>query len=125
MLKPQNAWVLKGDYSPGQMLSIIGKFDFAVGMRLHFLIFAAIKRVPFVALPYSSKVAGFLEDLDIVMPPIQLVNAGRLIAHIDYFWDVQYEFISKLNKLIPIAQQKALETNKLLVKLIDKIKKDK
>jgi polysaccharide pyruvyl transferase WcaK-like protein len=125
MLKPQNAWVLKGDYSPGQMLSIIGKFDFAVGMRLHFLIFAAIQRIPFVALPYSSKVAGFLEDLDIVMPPIQLVNAGRLIAHIDYFWDVQYEFISKLNKLIPIAQQKALETNKLLVKLIDKIKKDK
>jgi polysaccharide pyruvyl transferase CsaB len=123
MLKPQNAWVLKGDYSPGQMLSIIGKFDFAVGMRLHFLIFAAIQRIPFVALPYSSKVAGFLEDLDIVMPPIQLVNAGRLIAHIDYFWDVQYELISKLNELIPIAQQKALETNTLLVKLIDKTKK--
>ena len=122
MLKPQNAWVLKGDYSPGQLLSIIGKFDFAVGMRLHFLIFAALQRVPFVALPYSSKVAGFLEDMDIVMPPIQLVNAGRLIAHIDYFWDVKYEMISKLNKLIPLAQQKAMETHTILVKLIDKIK---
>ncbi|MGB3223074.1 MAG: polysaccharide pyruvyl transferase family protein [Desulforhopalus sp.] len=125
MLKPQNAWVLKGDYSPGQMLSIIGNFDFAIGMRLHFLIFAAIQRVPFVALPYSSKVAGFLEDLDIIMPPIQLVNAGRLIAHIDHFWDVKYELISKLDELLPIAQQKALETNTLLLKLIDKTKKDR
>ncbi len=125
MLKPQNAWVLKGDYSPGQMLSIIGNFDFAIGMRLHFLIFAAIQKVPFVALPYSSKVAGFLEDLDIVMPPIQLVNAGRLIAHIDHFWDVKYELISKLNELLPIAKQKALETHTLLLKLIDKTKKGK
>ena len=44
MLRAQRATVLKGEYTPGQMLSWMGKFDFALGMRLHFLIFAAIAR---------------------------------------------------------------------------------
>ena len=47
MAHAQRATVLKGEYTSGQMLTIIGHFAFAVGMRLHFLIFAAIQRVPF------------------------------------------------------------------------------
>src|SRR5262249_45023667 len=70
MAYAHRATVLKGEYTPGQLLSLIGHFDFALGMRLHFLIFAALNRVPFVALPYSSKVLGFLEDLEIGMPPL-------------------------------------------------------
>ena len=40
----QRATVLKGEYTSGQMLAIVGHFAFAVGMRLHFLIFAALQR---------------------------------------------------------------------------------
>ena len=71
MLRAQRATVLKGEYTPGQLLSWIGKFDFALGMRLHFLIFSAIAGTPFVALPYAGKVSGFLEALDLVAPPHQ------------------------------------------------------
>jgi polysaccharide pyruvyl transferase WcaK-like protein len=80
MAHAHQAAVLKGEYTSGQLLSLMSHFDIAVGMRLHFLIFAALSRVPFVALPYSSKVAGFLEDLEIAMPPLKHVNAGQLIA---------------------------------------------
>ena len=44
---PQGRLHLRADALAG------GHFDFAVGMRLHFLIFAAL-RVPFVALPYAK-----------------------------------------------------------------------
>jgi polysaccharide pyruvyl transferase CsaB len=54
MAHAHQATVLKGEYTSGQLLSLMSHFDFAVGMRLHFLIFAALNRVPFVALPYSS-----------------------------------------------------------------------
>ncbi|MDX6708844.1 MAG: hypothetical protein QOI48_4690 [Solirubrobacteraceae bacterium] len=38
---PDRAWVLKGTYGPREMLGLIGELDLAVGMRPHFLIFAA------------------------------------------------------------------------------------
>ncbi len=57
MLRAQRATVLKGEYTSGQLLSLMAHFDFAVGMRLHFLIFAALAGTPFVALPYAGKVA--------------------------------------------------------------------
>jgi polysaccharide pyruvyl transferase WcaK-like protein len=63
MLRAQRGTVLKGEYTSGQMLSLMSRFSFAVGMRLHFLIFAALQGVPFVALPYAGKVSGLLEDL--------------------------------------------------------------
>jgi polysaccharide pyruvyl transferase WcaK-like protein len=118
MAHAQRATVLKGEYTPGQMLTLIGHFAFAVGMRLHFLIFAALQRVPFVALPYASKVTGFLDTLEMPMPPLQQVNAGRLIAHIDRSWDIHAELQTRIDRAIPALQERARETNKIAVQLL-------
>lgn len=118
MLRPQKASILKGDYTSGQVLNIIGKLDFALGMRLHFLIFSALQEVPFVALPYASKIVGFLEELGIQTPPLQLVNAGRLIAHIDYYWDKQKELKSLIREKLPALKEKSMLTNKMLINLL-------
>jgi hypothetical protein len=50
-------------------------------MRLHFLIFSALAGVPFVGLPYATKVSGFLEELRLQAPALEHVSAGQLIAH--------------------------------------------
>jgi polysaccharide pyruvyl transferase WcaK-like protein len=63
--------VLRREYSPQEILGLLGHFEFAVGMRLHFLIFAALRGVPFTALPYASKVTGFLQDLNEETPPLE------------------------------------------------------
>jgi polysaccharide pyruvyl transferase CsaB len=118
MLRAQRATVLKGEYTPGQMLSLVGHFSFAVGMRLHFLIFAALKGVPFVSLPYASKVAGFLQDLQMEMPPLHQVGAGRLIAHIDQSWDRRRSLRSRIVRAVPALQKRALESNNILVRLL-------
>jgi polysaccharide pyruvyl transferase CsaB len=118
MAHAQRATVLKGEYSSGQMLTIMGQFAFAVGMRLHFLIFAALQRVPFVALPYASKVTGFLDALEMPMPPLQQVNAGRLIAHIDRSWDLHADLQARIDRALPPLQERARETNKIAVRLL-------
>lgn len=120
MLFPQRAHVLKGEYSAGQMLSLVKHCDFAVGMRLHFLIFAALQKVPFVALPYSGKVGGLLDSLQLEMPPMDLVNAGRLIAHIDRSWDRRNTLGEKINAAVPSMKKEALKTNRFAVKLLTK-----
>lgn len=118
MLRPQCAWVLKGEYTPGQLLSYMGRFDFVIGMRLHFLIFAALQGVPFVALPYASKVSGLLEELKTPMPPINQVNAGLLNAYIDQAWDERTQMKTKIQQLLPELKKRAQENNQLAVELL-------
>ena len=118
MLRAQRATVLKGEYTSGQILSWMGKFDFALGMRLHFLIFAAIQGTPFVALPYAGKVSGFLEALGVPTPPLNLVNAGRLIAYLDDSWDRRRSFTTRIAESLPALQERARETHKLLLETL-------
>jgi polysaccharide pyruvyl transferase CsaB len=118
MLRAQRATVLKGEYSSGQILSLMGRFNFAVGMRLHFLIFAAMRNTPFIALPYAGKVSGFLEDLKLPTPPINLVNPGRLIAHLDESWDRRRSIKAILAKSVPALQERSKETIKIALGLV-------
>jgi polysaccharide pyruvyl transferase CsaB len=122
MLRAQRATVLKGEYSSQQLLSLMSRFSFVVGMRLHFLIFAALRGVPFVALPYSGKVAGFLEDLQMPAPPLKLVNPGRLIAHIDLCWDRRRSLRARLAKTVPPLQTRAQQNHSLAMELINRRK---
>ena len=117
----QRATVLKGEYTAPQMLSLIAHFQFCVGMRLHFLIFAALQSVPFVALPYAPKVQGFLEDLEIPVPPLKDVTTGGLIAHIDRAWDMQGEIRRRIGERLPVIQERARETNRIVVRVLSQI----
>ena len=118
MLRAQRATVLKGEYTSGQILSLMGKFDFALGMRLHFLIFAAIQGTPFIALPYAGKVSGFLDALGLPAPPLQLVNAGRLIAYLDDSWDRRRSMPARIAEKLPALQERARDTHRLLLETL-------
>ena len=123
MLRAQRARVLNGEYSSGQILAMMGRFSFVVGMRLHFLIFAALRGVPFVALPYAGKVSGFLEDLRLPTPPLHLVNPGRLCAHLDESWDNRRALRSTLLKSVPELQERSRQTIKIAVELLEQRKR--
>jgi len=123
MLRAQRARVLNGEYTSGQILGLMSRFSFVVGMRLHFLIFAALRGVPFVALPYAGKVAGFLEDLQLPAPPLNLVSPGRLCAHLDQSWDDRRDLKRQLAKAVPALQERSRETVKIAVELLQREQK--
>jgi polysaccharide pyruvyl transferase CsaB len=120
MQNPEKAEILRRRYSPRQILDLMGRFDFAIGMRLHFLIFAAIRGTPFAALPYASKVTGLLEGLEMETPPLGSIGIGQLIATIDRSWDTREEIRAKINRRLPALQGRAKETNHLLLDLVGK-----
>jgi polysaccharide pyruvyl transferase CsaB len=119
MQNSERAEILRRRYSPGQILDLMGRFHFAVGMRLHFLIFAALRGTPFAALPYASKVSGLLEDLDIETPPLGSIGIGQLIARIDRSWDTRAEIRRKIHERLPALKIRAQLTNRLLLALLD------
>jgi len=96
----------------------MGRFEFAVGMRLHFLIFAALRGTPFAALPYASKVIGLLEDLEMDTLPLGSIGIGQLVARIDRAWDARADIRDKINQRLPVLKARARRTNDLLLALL-------
>jgi polysaccharide pyruvyl transferase CsaB len=120
MGRPDRAWVIKGDYTPREMLGMMSEIDLAIGMRLHFVIFAALAGVPVLALPYASKVTGFLERLGVPTPKmIQREHAGALLAAIDRAWDLRDEHRALVAASIPGMRRESLLTAPLIGRLLD------
>jgi polysaccharide pyruvyl transferase WcaK-like protein len=119
MQNAEHAELLRRHYSPRQILDLMGRLEFAVGMRLHFLIFAALRGTPFAALPYASKVTGLLEDLKMPTPPLGSIGIGQLIARIDRSWDTRDEIRAKIRQRVPTLRARAEQTNKFLLDLLD------
>ena len=84
----------------------------------YFLMFAAIQGTPFVALPYAGKVSGFLEALGLPAPPLNLVNAGRLIAYLDESWDRRRSMRTQIAQALPALQERAKETHRILLEVL-------
>ncbi|MBI4372912.1 MAG: polysaccharide pyruvyl transferase family protein [Candidatus Omnitrophica bacterium] len=122
MANAQRASVLKGEYTSGQLLGLFGYLSFVVGMRLHVLIFSGVQKIPFVSLPYASKVFGFLSDLEMSMPPITQLNVGKLCAFLDRSWDRKESIKKKLEEKIPLLQERAKKTNQILCDLLHSLK---
>lgn len=113
------AAVLKGEYTAGELLALFSRFEFAIGMRLHFLIFAARQNVPFLSLPYASKVEGFIEEMELPAPPVLAgLNAGTLLAHIDRSWDYRQSLRERIAANLPKLQARALENETALRALL-------
>jgi polysaccharide pyruvyl transferase CsaB len=121
MANAQRASVLKGEYSSAAVLGLMKHMSFAVGMRLHFLIFAGIQKIPFVPLPYATKVAGLLSDLEMPMAPITALNVGKLCAFLDRSWDMRERIRKKLEVKVPPLQERARKTNQILCELLQSL----
>lgn len=119
MNNAERAEVLRRKYSPRQILDLMGRFEFVVGMRLHFLIFAAIRGTPFAALPYASKVSGLLEDLEMPAPPLESIGIGQLIARVDRSWDTRADIRKKVRERVPTLRDRARQTNSFLLQLLE------
>jgi polysaccharide pyruvyl transferase CsaB len=63
-------------YDPVQIVQEIATADLAVGMRLHFLILAALQNVPFIGIAYDPKVQGICKHWH--MPFVRMSELEKL-----------------------------------------------
>lgn len=88
MVAAERGRILHNAYSPRQVLGLMKHFDLAVGMRLHFLIFAAMMGTPFLPLPYAGKVFDLAQRLGVpALRGVEREVEGPLLAEVDRLWD--------------------------------------
>jgi polysaccharide pyruvyl transferase CsaB len=122
MSGPESGRVLNGKYTPGQIAGLMRHLDFAVGMRLHFVILAACAGVPVLPLPYAGKVFDFAQTVGApALTGVARREAGPLLAELDRLWDERLENAHQLRERVRVLRLRALETCKRCRTLIEKI----
>lgn len=104
MRQPERFTLLSGGVDPQTMLVTVGLLDLLVGMRLHSIIFAARSGVPFVAVGYDPKVAGFCRLLGIaeqVLPADEMLQSDALMALIERTWQHREEISRTIKDNLP------------------------
>jgi polysaccharide pyruvyl transferase CsaB len=119
MSAPDQGRIMNGTYSPGQVLGFMRHLDLAVGMRLHFLIFAALSGLPVLPLPYSGKVFDFARRVGApALVGVAREQAGLLLAEVDRLWDEypqrREEMESRVRELCGLAQATCTRCGALL-----------
>jgi len=119
MTAPDKGRILHGTYSPGQVLGFMRHLDLAVGMRLHFVIFAALTGVPVLPLPYSGKVFDFARRLGApALVGVAREQAGLLLAEVDRLWDEhpqrREDLRFRIRELSAVARETCVRCGSLL-----------
>ncbi|MEV6589008.1 polysaccharide pyruvyl transferase family protein [Streptomyces acidicola] len=119
MTAPDKGRILHGTYSPGQLLGFMRHLDLAVGMRLHFVIFAALSGLPVLPLPYSGKVFDFARRIGApALVGVAREQAGLLLAEVDRLWDEYPQrravLQSRVRELRTLAEETCVRCGDLL-----------
>ncbi|MEW9121220.1 MAG: polysaccharide pyruvyl transferase CsaB [Thermotaleaceae bacterium] len=113
-------YILKKPVNPKEMIGIIGKMDFLIGMRLHALIFAARMAVPMIGIEYDPKIKGFLdivgqtnigkvEDLDFI----------KLCSEFDRLWANRESAQIRLKETAGYLKDKAEINGEIAIRLLE------
>lgn len=120
----QNAYILKENYSPYEVMGVISLADFILSMRLHTLIFAARQRVPLIGFIYDPKIEYYLEKLD--MPSggkLKEFDPEKTLVLVEDLIERKADYVEKLEKKEQELEKMAHRNEKYLVKLLSYKKK--
>jgi polysaccharide pyruvyl transferase CsaB len=119
MARAERAHVLHHSYDPREILGLVGRFELVAGMRLHFLIFAALAGTPLIALPYASKVEDLVTSLGVDHKMgVDVAGAGTFLAVLDDLWTNRAVQRGRIAERLPALQQLARRTVPLALAVI-------
>jgi polysaccharide pyruvyl transferase WcaK-like protein len=120
MSAPETARILNRGYTPGQIAGFMRHLDFAVGMRLHFLLFAACAGVPVLPLPYAGKVFDFAQTVGApALTGVARRETGPLLAELDRLWDERNACTGRLKQRFQVIRERAHQNQERCRALID------
>ncbi|MGQ9512171.1 polysaccharide pyruvyl transferase CsaB [Thermodesulfitimonas sp.] len=91
------------------LMAVAGRLNLGIGMRLHFLIFAALAGVPAVGLSYDPKVARFMAAVGLPTVGIDEVTPEKLVQAVQDLRvrDMAVGLSAKVSELKVLAEENA------------------
>ncbi len=113
------SYILNTQYSPYELMGIIGLMDFILSMRLHTLIFAAKQRIPLLGFVYDPKIEYYLDKL-------KMPSGGRLtefdekksLLQVEDIIENREKYVELLDKATRLLEKKAPDNDKFLMSLL-------
>lgn len=113
------SFVISGQHTPDQIMSITSRMSLVVGMRLHSLIFSASAGVPFLSISYDPKVEAFthVSGQD---EPINLdgLTASVVTSRVIDVWDRKDDLARRIDERVPRLRAAAFENAELACGLL-------
>lgn len=113
------AYILEKNYSPKEIMGMIGEMDLILSMRLHTLIFATKQRVPIVGFAYDPKINSYLKLLG--MPNggnVNNIDVDRTLEEVNEVLSNREKYVAGLNMKALMLEEKARLNEKYLEKLL-------
>jgi polysaccharide pyruvyl transferase CsaB len=114
--------VVKGKYRPAEVLGLIGKCDLVVGMRLHSLVFAASRGIPFVPVSYDPKIDEFAGEFG-MKPAVHtpLIGPERLVEAIEDAWEFRGRIKTRVTQGMARLRQRTMDGYNALGEYFDRL----
>jgi polysaccharide pyruvyl transferase WcaK-like protein len=111
--------VIAGEMSVEELAGMCAHLDLAVGMRLHFLVFASLAGVPPVAIAYDPKVGQFLGRLGLpTAVPVEGLTPGALQDQVEYVIENSEALREQVARRVEALRKEARLTAELALNLI-------
>jgi len=111
--------VLTEDYTPGELLSLVGNMDLLISIRLHALIFAALMHVPMVGISYDPKIDRFMESLyDMPVGELETITPGQILRRVRSLWPKIGQPDPQRGELMHELRSKAYSNAEMAVELM-------
>ncbi len=115
--------IVKGKYRPGEVLGLIGKCDLVIGMRLHSLVFAANRGIPFVPVSYDPKVDDFASEFG-MKPAVHtpLIGPERLVDAIEDAYEFRGRIKTKVTQGTSRLRKRTREGFEIMGEYLDSLR---
>jgi len=117
----QRTRMIQDEYSPEELRSVIGRFDFFIGMRMHAIIHALSMCVPTIGIDYLGKVRGIMAmaDQSRLVCRADTLNLDELLEKVTLVIRNKDEIRNTLALKVKILQEKATLNTILVKKLLE------
>ena len=123
MVNKQEVFLIEGDYSCSELKAIIGRCTLFIGARTHATVAATSMLVPTIALAYSVKALGIMEDvldMDKCVCNIKSLNREELLRKAEYLMENREDVVNEMKNRLEKIRKRSMLNGELAKEMLTK-----